>query len=119
MLRKGLTKSKGHDFDFASRSTRRRRSMGSECATRFWFHPREEPAISNLALGAGGADTDANGWRLCGGVCQRAGYKVNPYIISKITDTNGKSTAEAANPMSPVTENNQCVIDRTQRLLDG
>ena len=78
-----------------------------EYVTRFGFDPNKHPPYLTLALGAGSVTplqlatayaTFANG-----------GYKINPYLITKITDQKGNVLAQA----KPIYAN-----DETHRVLD-
>ncbi|MEO7031879.1 MAG: PBP1A family penicillin-binding protein, partial [Herbaspirillum sp.] len=60
---------------------------GQEYATRFGFDADKNPAYLTLALGAGAVTP----LQMAGAysVFANGGYKINPYLISKITDSNG------------------------------
>ncbi len=60
-----------------------------EYVTRFGFEAEKNPPYLTLALGAGSVTP----LQLAGAyaVFANGGYKVNPYLISKITDNNGKT----------------------------
>lgn len=85
-MRKGLAKSKNMI------SIRILDKIGPQYAqeyvTRFGFDPEKNPPYLTLALGAGSVTP----LQLAGAyaVFSNGGYKVNPYLISKITDNNGK-----------------------------
>ncbi len=86
-MRRGLTKSKNMV------SIRILDKIGpqyaQEFATRFGFDPDKNPPYLTLALGAGAVTP----LQLAGAyaVFANGGYKVNPYLISKITDNSGKT----------------------------
>ncbi len=86
-MRKGLSKSKNMI------SIRILEKIGPQYAqeyvTRFGFDPEKNPPYLTLALGAGAVTP----LQLAGAyaVFANGGYKVNPYLISKITDNNGKT----------------------------
>lgn len=113
-MRKGLTKSKNM---ISIRILQRvGAKYGQEYATRFGFIPEKNPAYLTLALGAGGVTP----MQMAGAyaVFANGGYKVNPYIISKITDTNGKVLAEAKPDVSG-DENNRIIDERNAFLMDS
>ena len=60
---------------------------------RFGFAPERHPAYLTMALGAGSVTP----WQLLGGytVFANGGYRVNPYLVSRVTDANGKTLMEA------------------------
>lgn len=64
-----------------------------EYASRFGFDPDKNPAVLTLALGAGSVTP----LQMAGAysVFANGGYKVDPYLISKITDSTGKVLYEA------------------------
>ena len=64
-----------------------------EYITRFGFDADKHPAYLTMALGAGSVTP----WQMLGAysVFANGGYRVNPYIIRKITDDSGKLLAEA------------------------
>lgn len=86
-MRKGLAKSKNMI------SIRILDKIGPQYAqeyvTRFGFEAEKNPPYLTLALGAGAVTP----LQLAGAyaVFSNGGYKVNPYLISKITDNNGKT----------------------------
>jgi penicillin-binding protein 1A len=85
-MRTALTKSKNMV------SIRILQSIGVKYAqdyiTRFGFSPKDHPPYLAMALGAG----SVTAWQMAGGyaVFANGGYRVKPYIISKITDSQGK-----------------------------
>lgn len=90
-MRTALTKSKNMV------SIRILRSIGVNYAqdyiTRFGFSPKDHPPYLAMALGAGSVTP----WQMAGGyaVFANGGYRVKPYIISKITDSQGKIIEQA------------------------
>jgi penicillin-binding protein 1A len=86
-MRKGLTKSKNMI------SIRILDKIGPQYAqeyvTRFGFDPEKNPPYLTLALGAGAVTP----LQMAGAyaVFANGGYKINPYLISKISDNNGKT----------------------------
>lgn len=75
---------------------------------RFGFDPDKHPAYLPMALGAGSVTP----WQMVGAysVFANGGYKINPYFISRITDSTGKVLAEA----QPVHAN-----DEANRVIDA
>ncbi|HLD09098.1 MAG TPA: penicillin-binding transpeptidase domain-containing protein, partial [Methylophilaceae bacterium] len=90
-MRTALTKSKNMV------SIRILQSIGVNYAqdyiTRFGFSPKDHPAYLAMALGAGSVTP----WQMAGGyaVFANGGYRVKPYLISKITDSQGKIIEQA------------------------
>ena len=64
-----------------------------EYASRFGFDGNKIDQYLTVALGA----TSVTSWQMAGayGVFANGGYKVNPYIISKVVDRNGKTIMQA------------------------
>ena len=64
-----------------------------EYITRFGFDAEKHPPYLTMALGAGSVTP----WQMVGAyaVFANGGYRVNPYIISRITDDSGKVLAQA------------------------
>jgi penicillin-binding protein 1A len=64
-----------------------------EYVTRFGFDAEKHPAYLTMALGAGSVTP----WQMVGAyaIFSNGGYRVNPYIISRITDDGGRVLAEA------------------------
>ncbi|MDY7545751.1 penicillin-binding protein 1A [Glaciimonas sp. CA11.2] len=89
---------------------------GQEYATRFGFDPDKNPPYLTLALGAGAVTP----LQLAAGyaVFANGGYKVNPYLISKILDANGQVLAEA-HPAKAGDENNRVIDARNAFLMDS
>lgn len=56
---------------------------------RFGFSPKQHPAYLTIALGAGSVTP----WQMAGAysVFANGGYRVQPYLIAKIVDSNGKT----------------------------
>lgn len=67
---------------------------GQEYATRFGFDADKNPAYLTLALGAGAVTP----LQMAGAysVFANGGYKINPYLISKITDSGGNVLSAVA-----------------------
>jgi penicillin-binding protein 1A len=89
---------------------------GQEYATRFGFDATRNPPYLTLALGAGGTTA----LQLAGGyaVFANGGYKINPYIIAKITDTQGNVLSQAA-PSTAGDETNRVIDERNAFLMDS
>ncbi|MEG0820960.1 MAG: penicillin-binding protein 1A [Burkholderiaceae bacterium] len=66
---------------------------GQEYITRFGFDADKHPPFLTTALGAGSVTP----WQMLGGyaVLANGGYRVNPHLIAKVTDNNGKVLMEA------------------------
>jgi penicillin-binding protein 1A len=61
--------------------------------TRFGFDAERHPAYLTMALGAGSVTP----WQMVGAysVFANGGYRVEPYVVSRITDANGRVLAQA------------------------
>src|SRR5690606_2720700 len=66
---------------------------GQEYASRFGFDPSRNPPYLTLALGAGAVTP----MQMAGAyaVFANGGYKINPYLISRITDSEGRVLSQA------------------------
>ena len=87
-----------------------------EYITRFGFEAAKHPAYLPMALGAGAVTP----WQMMGAyaVFANGGYKINPYLIERITDNNGKVLAQAEPAMAGVDENR--VLDaRNAYVMDS
>jgi penicillin-binding protein 1A len=113
-MRKGLTKSKNmisirilHKIGA---------KYGQEYATRFGFDADKNPPYLTLALGAGAVTP----LQMAGAyaVFANGGYKVSPYIISKITDSNGKVLSQVV-PDKAGDEANRVIDERNAFLMDS
>lgn len=89
---------------------------GQEYATRFGFDANRNPPYLTLALGAG----TTTALQLAGGyaVFANGGYKINPYIIAKITDTQGNVLSQAA-PSTAGDQTNRVIDERNAFLMDS
>ncbi|MGH8808319.1 MAG: penicillin-binding transpeptidase domain-containing protein, partial [Noviherbaspirillum sp.] len=89
---------------------------GQEYATRFGFEAEKNPAYLTLALGAGAVTP----LQMAGayGVFANGGYKVSPYIISKVTDSTGRVLSQA-NPDRAGDEANRVIDERNAFLMDS
>jgi penicillin-binding protein 1A len=113
-MRRGLTKSK--NMISIRILARVGAKYGQEYTTRFGFLPEKNPAYLTLALGAGAVTP----LQMAGAyaVFANGGYKINPYLISKITDANGKVLSEAK-PDLAGDENNRVIDERNAFLMDS
>ncbi|HEX6363103.1 MAG TPA: penicillin-binding transpeptidase domain-containing protein, partial [Albitalea sp.] len=86
------------------------RSVGAKYAqewvTRFGFEADKHPAYLTMALGAGAVTPlqMASGYA----VFANGGYRVNPYLVTKLTDSKGRVLAE---PKPPALDESLRVID--------
>ncbi len=113
-MRKGLTKSKNM---ISIRILHRiGAKYGQEYTTRFGFDADKNPPYLTLALGAGAVTP----LQLAGAysVFANGGYKISPYIISKITDSNGRVLSEVT-PDKAGDEANRVIDERNAFLMDN
>ncbi|MBX3621358.1 MAG: penicillin-binding protein 1A [Rhizobacter sp.] len=82
-------------------------AYAQEWVTRFGFEPDRHPAYLTMALGAGSATPLQMATAY--GVFANGGYRINPYLISKITDAKGRTLNEAK-PQA---------LDESTRTLDA
>ncbi len=89
---------------------------GQEYTTRFGFDADKNPAYLTLALGAGAVTP----LQMAGAyaVFANGGYKVNPYLISKVTDADGKVLSEVT-PDKAGDEANRVIDARNAFLMDS
>ncbi|MFA9215513.1 MAG: penicillin-binding protein 1A [Sphingomonadaceae bacterium] len=113
-MRRGLTKSKNmisirilHKIGA---------KYGQEYTTRFGFDAEKNPPYLTLALGAG----NVTPLQMAGAysVFANGGYKVSPYLISRVTDVNGKILSQAA-PDVAGDEKNRVIDERNAFLMDS
>jgi len=113
-MRRGLTKSKNmisirilHKIGA---------KYGQEYATRFGFDAERNPPYLTLALGAGAVTP----LQMAGAysVFANGGYKITPYLISRVTDANGKVLSQAA-PDKSGDERNRVIDERNAFLMDS
>jgi penicillin-binding protein 1A len=113
-LRQALAKSKNLV------SIRILQSIGPDFAqayvTRFGFEPERHPPYLTMALGAGSVTP----WTLmCGyGVFATGGYRMQPYLISRVTDATGKVLMEVA-ARKPLAEADRVLSPRNAYLMDS
>ncbi|MFC5472988.1 penicillin-binding protein 1A [Paraherbaspirillum soli] len=89
---------------------------GQEYVTRFGFDADKNPPYLTLALGAGAVTP----LQMVGAysVFANGGYKISPYIISKITDANGNVVSQV-NPETAGDEGNRVIDPRNAYLMDS
>jgi len=89
---------------------------GQEYATRFGFDADKNPPYLTLALGAG----NVTPLQMAGAyaVFANGGYKVNPYLIAKITDSDGKVLSEAKPDQAGI-ETNRVIDERNAFLMNS
>jgi len=89
---------------------------GQEYTTRFGFLPEKNPPYLTLALGAGAVTP----LQMAGAysVFANGGYKINPYLINKITDNNGNILVQAK-PDKAGDEANRVIDERNAFLVDS
>jgi penicillin-binding protein 1A len=113
-MRRGLTKSKNmisirilHKIGA---------KYGQEYTTRFGFEAEKNPPYLTLALGAGSTTP----LQMAGAyaVFANGGYRVSPYLISKVTDSNGKVLSQAT-PDKAGVEGNRVIDERNAFLVDS
>jgi penicillin-binding protein 1A len=113
-MRRGLTKSKNMiSIRILNKIGAR---YGQEYTTRFGFEAEKNPPYLTLALGAG-ATTPL---QMAGAysVFANGGYRVSPYLISKVTDANGKVLSQAT-PDKAGVEGNRVIDERNAFLIDS
>lgn len=113
-MRKGLTKSK--NMISIRILNRIGAKYGQEYTSRFGFLPEKNPPYLTLALGAGAVTP----LQMAGAyaVFANGGYKINPYLISKITDSNG-NVLVTAKPDKAGDESNRVIDERNAFLIDS
>ena len=113
-MRRGLTKSK----NMVSIRILHRigAKYGQEYTTRFGFEAEKNPPYLTLALGAGAVTP----LQMAGAyaVFANGGYKVSPYLISKVTDADGKVLSQA-NPDRAGVDANRVIDERNAFLMDS
>src|SRR5690606_5986412 len=89
---------------------------GQEYITRFGFDSAKNPPYLTLALGAGVVTP----LQMAGAyaVFANGGYKVNPYLISRITDADGRLLSQAK-PDKAGDESNRVIDARNAFLMDS
>jgi penicillin-binding protein 1A len=113
-MRKGLTKSKNM---ISIRILQKiGAKYGQEYTTRFGFDAERNPAYLTLALGAGAVTP----LQMAGAysVFANGGYKVNPYLIAKIIDADGKVLSQVK-PEKAGDPANRVIDERNAFLIDS
>ena len=84
--------------------------------TRFGFDEDKHPAYLTMALGAGSVTP----WQMAGAysVFANGGYRIEPYVVARITDANGKLLAQAK-PLKAGDENNRAIDGRNAFIMDS
>ena len=84
--------------------------------TRFGFDADKHPAYLTMALGAGSVTP----WQMVGAysVFANGGYRINPYIVTRITDDAGKVLAEAK-PVRAGDESNRVLDARNAYIMNS
>ncbi|WP_317203206.1 penicillin-binding protein 1A [Janthinobacterium sp.] len=110
-MRKGLTKSK--NMISIRILNKIGAKYGQEYATRFGFDAEKNPPYLTLALGAGSVTP----LQMAGAyaVFANGGYKVSPYLIAKVTDSDGKILSQANPDLAGVAANR--VIDERNAFI--
>lgn len=113
-MRRGLTKSK--NMISIRILNKIGAKYGQEYSTRFGFDPDKNPPYLTLALGAGAVTP----LQMVGAysVFANGGYKINPYIISKVTDASGKILSQVT-PDQAGNEANRVIDERNAFLMDS
>ena len=89
---------------------------GQEYATRFGFDADKNPPYLTLALGAG----NVTPLQMAGAyaVFANGGYKINPYLIAKVTDSDGNILSQAK-PDLAGEEANRVIDERNAFLMNS
>jgi penicillin-binding protein 1A len=90
--------------------------QGQDYITKFGFEAAKHPAYLTMALGAGSVTI----WQMAGGysVFANGGYRINPYLIHKITDATGNVLAQAQ-PAKAGNESIRAIDPRNAWLMNG
>ena len=113
-MRKGLTKSKNM---ISIRILQRiGAKYGQEYTTRFGFDAERNPAYLTLALGAGAVTP----LQMAGAysVFANGGYKINPYLIARITDADGHVLSQVK-PAEAGEATNRVIDARNAFMIDS
>lgn len=113
-MRRGLTKSKNMVSIRILHKVGAR--YGQEFITRFGFDADKNPPYLTLALGAG----NVTPLQMAGAyaVFANGGYKVNPYLIARVTDSTGRVLSQAT-PERAGDEANRVLDQRNAFLMDS
>ncbi|MFT3801335.1 MAG: penicillin-binding protein 1A [Burkholderiaceae bacterium] len=84
--------------------------------TRFGFDAERHPAYLTMALGAGSVTP----WQMAGAISVFAngGYRIDPYLIRRITDAEGRVLAEA-HPVEAGDESHRAIDARNAFIMDS
>ncbi|MET3134016.1 penicillin-binding protein 1A [Oxalobacteraceae bacterium GrIS 1.11] len=113
-MRRGLTKSKNM---ISIRILQKiGAKYGQEYTTRFGFDADKNPPYLTLALGAGAVTP----LQMAGAyaVFANGGYKINPYLIAKVTDADGKVLSQA-NPDQAGAPGARVIDERNAYMMDS
>jgi len=113
-MRKGLTKSKNMISIRILQQIGAK--YGQEYAMRFGFDPDKNQPYLTLALGSGAVTP----WQMAGAysVFANGGYKINPYLIAKVTDADGKVLSQAV-PQKAGDQANRIIDERNAFMMDS
>lgn len=113
-MRRGLTKSKNMISIRILQQIGAK--YGQEYAMRFGFDPDKNQPYLTLALGSGAVTP----WQMAGAysVFANGGYKINPYLISKVTDADGKVLSQV-NPQKAGDPANRIIDERNAFMMDS
>jgi len=84
--------------------------------TRFGFDAERHPPYLTMALGAGAVTP----WQMVGGISVFAngGYRIEPYLVARVTDANGRVLAQAR-PVKAGDEAIRAIDSRNAFLMDS
>lgn len=89
--------------------------VGQAWATRFGFDADKQPAYLTMALGAGSVTPMQ--MAVAYSVFANGGYRVNPYLIAKVTDFKGGVISEVTPP--PTDQNPRAIDARNAFVMDS
>ena len=91
-------------------------AYAQEYVTKFGFAPENHPANLPMALGAGSVTP----WQMLGGymVFANGGYRVQPYLIDRVTDTDGRTLMQATNRQAG-DESIRAIDDRNAYIMNS
>lgn len=83
---------------------------------RFGFAAQRHPPYLTMALGAGSVTP----WQMLGGyaVFSNGGYRINPYLITRVTDAGGRTLMQAQ-PLQAGLEDNRVLSARNAYVMDS
>jgi len=90
--------------------------FAQDYVARFGFDPEKHPPYLTMALGAGSVTP----WQMVGAysVFANGGFRINPYIINKITDDSGR-VLSSARPVKAGDEANRVLDARNAYVMDS